>query len=400
MKGELLGTILLLGTVIAGAVASADTGTVAPPSAESERRPLPIEGQDAAITSATLVGPRFYPPELFQGFEDFHNPRLRRLRKDYDLDEVVSGEKDEFRKLLRLRGWVHSRWPIDNNQTFDGDVFDILEKAKTGAGFYCTHSMNVLHAAFTTMGFVGRRLGVDRNHEDFGRSIHHGVNEVWSNTYAKWVLMDAKYDIHYERDGVPLSALELHEAVRADSGKGVKKVQGLERREIPMENPETPEASVREYWWVSYYMQQNSFSQPHWSGNNRLAIFDDDGFRKTTWYRSNDDGLVKHWAYRAGTFLPTQNRHELEWTPGVPDLRPHQVEPGKLAVEIYSATPNLQSYQVRLNGRSWKAIQGTSYLWQLTKGTNTLDVRTRNLFGVEGPVVTASVQFNPANGGA
>src|SRR5688572_32830593 len=47
----------------------------------------------------------------------------------------------------------------------------------------------------------------------------------------------------------------------------------------------------REYWWVSYYMQQNAFTQPHWRGNNRLAIFDDAGFHNTAWYRSMDTGL-------------------------------------------------------------------------------------------------------------
>ena len=57
--------------------------------------------------------------------------------------------------------------------------------------------------------FVVRDLGVDRNHEDLGKSMHHGVNEVWSNDYAKWVLLDAKYDIHYERAGTPLSALQV-----------------------------------------------------------------------------------------------------------------------------------------------------------------------------------------------
>ncbi len=61
--------------------------------------------------------------------------------------------------------------------------------------------------------------------EDLGRSLHHGVNEVWSSDHAKWVLFDAKYDVHFERDGVPQSELELHEAVRVDGGRGIGRCQ-------------------------------------------------------------------------------------------------------------------------------------------------------------------------------
>ena len=121
-----------------------------------------------------------------------------------------------------------------------GDAFEILEKAKTGAGFYCTHSMRVQHAVMTAMGYVVRDLGVDSDHLVFGKSNHHGVNEVWSNEYAKWVLLDAKYDIHFERAGVPLSALELHEAVRADLGKGIVKVAGTGPARGPYERSGVP----------------------------------------------------------------------------------------------------------------------------------------------------------------
>src|SRR5439155_24556170 len=215
--------------------------------------------------------------------------------------------------------------PIDNDQQFSGDAFAILEKAKTGAGFNCTHSMAVQHAVMVSMGYVARDLGVDRNHEDIGRSMHHGVNEVWSNDYAKWVLLDAKYDTHYERDGVPLSALELHEAVRADGGKGVMKMQGVERLLSPSQKPEAAENNIRSYWWVSYNLRHNPFTEPQMSGSSRLLIYDNDAFRNTTWYRSNGSQLVKHWAYEAQAFIPMRNRHEIEWTPGVADLRARQV---------------------------------------------------------------------------
>ena len=180
----------------------------------SKGRPLVVQGANPAVLSATVEGPTFHAPEHFQAFEDYYHRRLKRLREEYHLDQVVAKETNEFRRLLKLRHWVHTRWPIDNDQNFSGDAFAILEQAKTGAGFHCAHAMVVQEAVLSAMGYVARNLGVDRDHRDLGRSAHHGVNQVWSNDYAKWVVFDAKYDVHFEREGVPLSAMDLHERVR------------------------------------------------------------------------------------------------------------------------------------------------------------------------------------------
>lgn len=360
----------------------------------TQSRGLPIEGADSSIVQPTVTGPQFHPDELFLGVEDYYNPRLKRLREEYRLDEVVAGEKDEFRKLLKLRHWVHTRWRIDNDQNFSGDAFAILEKAKTGAGFHCAHSMVVQQAVMTAMGFVARNLGVDRNHEDLGRSAHHGVNEVWSNEYAKWVVLDAKYDVHFERDGVPLSALELHEAVRADGGRGIVKVKGVERRVVPMEETGTTEGAVRSYWWVAYRQRQNTFTQPHWSGGSRMVVLDNEAFRSGTWYRNVGKDLVKHWAYAANAFIPTRDRHQIEWTPGVPDVQARQVAPGELDVRVRSATPNFKAYWIRVNGGAWSAAD-VPVRWRLKPGENVLQVHARNLFDVDGPTVTATVTFTP-----
>jgi hypothetical protein len=380
--------------ILATAAGAAPGGSLASGVAHAPR-PLNVEGASTAILRATVSGPHFYAPETFPGIEDYHNPRLKRLRDEYGLAQVIAGETGEFRKQLRLRHWVFSRWPIDNDQQFGGDAFSILEKAKTGAGFHCSHSLAVQHAVMVSMGFVVRDLGVDRNHEDLGRSVHHGVNEVWSNEYAKWVLFDAKYDIHFERAGVPLSALELHEAVRADGGRGIVKAQGIERREAPMDVPEAPEATVRGYWWVSYYLRPSPFTEPNWSGSSRLLVFDSPSFRESTWHRGSSTGLVEHWAYAANAFVRTLNRHEIEWTPGVTDLRLRQLAPAELEVELRSATPNLAGYMVSINGKGWRAAESSRLRWPLSPGENQLEVRTRNRFGVEGPIASAAVRFAP-----
>jgi hypothetical protein len=359
----------------------------------SQQRPLHIQDSQPNISEAIVRGPQFHAPETFHGFEQSTSPQIRRLRDEYQLDDVVRGETDEFRQMLKLRHWVHSRWPIDNEQKLSGDVFQILEYAKAGHGFYCTHSMRVQHAVMTAMGFIARDLGVDCDHQEFGRSIHHGVNDVWSNQYAKWVVLDAKYDVHYELEGVPLSARELHEAARADGGKKVVKVQGVDRAPVPMKGLEYPTSSVLTYWWVSYYLPLNTFTGQ--TRDNRLVIFDNSAFRDTKWYRGGANSLKEHWAYAAKTFVPTRDRNSIDWTPGVPELQARQVSPAELEVTFHSVTPNLKDYEVRVAGGPWQSAVDR-YRWALQSGTNTLEVRTRNSFGVNGPAMTASVRLAPA----
>lgn len=386
---------------LAFAAAAQDRQSPVKPAQEAksqQSRPLPIAGSNEGIVQATVAGPRFHAPELFQGFEDYYHPRIKKLREEYELDKIVAGEPNEFRRILKLRHWLHGRWSFDFNQEFKGDAFAILAKAKTGSGFNCAHSMTVQQAVLSAMGYVARYVQVDRNHEDVGRSMHHGVNEVWSNDYAKWVLLDAQYDIHFESAGVPQSALELHEAVRADGGRGIVMVRGVERREVPMapkDGPQAHEATVRSYWWVCYPQRQNPFTQPHFAARERHVIFDNEAFRKTTWYRGNDKVSVKHWAYAAKAFVPTTDRTQIEWTPGVPDLRVRRAAPTELEVEIRSATPNFEAYVVRLNGGEPLPSEDGRLRWKLKPGANTLQVRSRNLFGVEGPLVTATVALQP-----
>ena len=149
---------------------------------QADARPLTVDNAAASLRSATIAGPRFVAPEVFQGHEDFHHPRLKRLRDENKLDDVVKGEESEFRRLLKLRNWVSRQWPVDNSQEWNGDAFAILEKArKEGAGFHCAHSMTVQYAVMTSMGAVARNLGTDVDHLKFGKSFHHGVNEVWSH---------------------------------------------------------------------------------------------------------------------------------------------------------------------------------------------------------------------------
>jgi hypothetical protein len=126
-----------------------------------------------------------------------------------------------------------------------------------------------------------------------------------------------------------------------------------------------------------------------------LLVYDNAAFRDTTWHRDHGNGLAPHWAYAANAFVRTTDRHRIEWTPGVPALSVRQLSADRLEVELRSATPNFESYQVRLNAEPPNSVTDGHVHWSLNPGENKLTVRTRNLFGVLGPEVTATVWYEP-----
>ena len=79
----------------------------------------------------------------------------------------------------------------------------------------------------------------------------------------------------------------------------------------------------------------------------------------------------------------------------MPDLRVRRATPTEFEVEIRSATPNFEAYVVRLNGAEPRACADGRLRWKLEPGANSLQVHSRNLFGVDGPRVNVSVAFKP-----
>ncbi len=53
-------------------------------------------------------------------------------------------------------------------------------------------------------------------------------------------------------------------------------------------------------------------------------------------------------------------------------------------------TPNFKRYEARIDGGAW-ASTVSRFLWSIHEGSNRLELRTVNQFGVEGPASTVEV---------
>jgi hypothetical protein len=328
-----------------------------------------------------VENPQYCGNELFRAFENYYSPRISQLRSRYGLDTVVAGENDEWKRILLLRHWIKSHIAIDNDNPTQtrGDTFAILDAALKGGKFHCTHFSIVQHAVLNSFGYVTRRLGCGPGLKDDGG--HHGVNEVWVNKFSKWVLIDSKYDAHFEKDGVPLSALEIRDEVWRDGAKSVVCVVGPERK--PMKpDPVTGKSETRPdtYRWCSWETDTNRFTTFPARPTSTLVVLDDEIFRNNTWYRDRKP----HWAYNTPYFIKTTRRDWIEWTPNVITSKV-TITDNKAHVFLSSCTPNFRSFQMMDEDSKWSDCNEQVDLSLDGSDHHRFVFRTINLFGVTGP---------------
>ena len=159
------------------------------------------------ITNASIVRSRF--PFSYQPYEE---PRLHELRRKYQLDEVIKGASSELEEFALLQSWTRSRFRRQDYQplTHNFDALEVLDRnlknladepLDPGKHLDPCHFFPLLYCQIVlTMGHTSRLV-----------SIGHGMVEVWSNQFQKWVTMDAELDLHYEKNGIPLNMLEIRD---------------------------------------------------------------------------------------------------------------------------------------------------------------------------------------------
>ena len=347
-------------------------------------------GEGKQFVVLDVENPRYCGNELFRAFENYYSPRISQLRSRYGLDAVVAGESDEWKRILLLRHWIKSKIAIDNDNPTQtrGDTFAILDAALRGGKFHCTHFSIVQHAVLNSFGYVTRRLGCGPGLKDDGG--HHGVNEVWVNKFGKWVLIDAKYDAHFEKNDVPLSALEIRDEVWRDGAKSVIRVVGPDRN--PMRpDPETGKWETRPdtYRWCSWETDTNRFTTFPARPTSTLVVLEDGIFRNNTWYR---DGKP-HWAYDTPYFIKTTRRDWIEWTPNVITSKV-TIADNRAHVFLASCTPNFRSFQIMDENGTWRDCGEQVELSLDSRDRKRFTFRTINLFGVSGPEHRVEIALN------
>jgi hypothetical protein len=149
-------------------------------------------------------------------YDDLKDPRFGEMRREFAIDVVVAGAKDNFERLRRLALWVSSRWEHSPNQMASrSDPVTILREAQKGGRFICREYAIVMAGVASAYGMPSRVVNL-LPREVETRSEAHSVAEVWLEELHKWVLADGQYGAIGELSGVPLSAVELRAAFAED----------------------------------------------------------------------------------------------------------------------------------------------------------------------------------------
>ena len=340
--------------------------------------------REATYYAEKTDNPPYRPNTVFKGHEELTSPRFEHLRTKYRIDTVFHGEQDELKRILLLRHWIKSVISIDDyGDPYPGGnrVEGILDAALEGSGFHCGHFMKVQNAVVNAYGYVTRTLGAGAGGID-GHDGHHGINEVWLNSLNKWFLSDAKYDHHFEKDGIPLSALEVRDEYLKNKAADIVMVKGPDRTptDYDEETGNSKEEFARTYAWIEWHQNNDMFMKgPGY--DSPLIMYEDDYFKTHIWIW---DGKP-HWAYKNPDYMiRVPDRNAIEWTPNTIGSKV-TIDNNKATIVLYSDTPNLKTYEMKNSADdSWQAT--TDSLVTTLKGDGHEWVfRTVNLAGITGP---------------
>jgi len=344
------------------------------PGACSDRTPA------RGIVVKELDNGQIAPPEFPFLYESLGHPRLRELRSTEKLDQVVARGRTEFEKIVLLRSWARSQW---ENQDREGDVepyWDaqhILQAIRGGSlkGGMCSEYSVVLMQACLSFGFQARLVSVESR-----GGAGHSVVEVWSNYFDKCVVMDPLMDVHYERDRVPLDALELHSALVGARTADIAVVQGEKRRAIP-----DRETLVDNYFHLTVFLRNNSLSLFDRVLNNYMLSFRDD-------HTDGRPGLSRFSTTRAQDFSWPLNQTAMA-------IREKNPREGTIRLALTTNMPDFDRFEIRFNASTTWQKTNHQFVLKLAGGDATVSVRARNILGVPGPAATLRVSFAPSRPG-
>lgn len=368
---------------------------------------LNAEASDEARNAAGSVPFVYQPP----------SPRLQRLREKYHLDQVIAPGKTEMEQLMLLRYWVrnqcHRGWASHPALWIPPwDALLILEsRDRPDCLVMCTHYACVFTQCCLALGWNARHCILD----------HHCVSEVWVDSHRKWVMIDtgnsaerADVGLHFERNGVPLSARELHLIHRNGDTKGVQVrftpkhlMQAIASLCRPAPTPKgktiaRPDvislAELRKYpvcqlenYRRYAFPPRNNFLETLVPGEleHGFSHYFYDGY-----YWVGDSPDDPHLSPEYSRHLSPDRPQDIDWPlNGVRIYLSRTKKADELQVDLAAQVPNLARLEKQTSA-AWQATEAR-FVWKLQPGTNVLRVRGVNHWGRKGSPSAVRVEWKP-----
>lgn len=351
---------------------------------------LSLPGPVPVVTTAPPTSPA--DPSLPVRFEHSAAPRLAQLRAREQLDAVIAGAANEFDAILKLRDWVAAQFPHTEPDPYPAwDAMIVLDEIRAGhTGGFCAQFSQVLLQSLAALGVPARYLEIGSR----DNPLAHFPIEVWSNDFDKWVLIDADFILHYERNGVPLSAAEVHDAYVSGQASAVTIVQGARAPGHPA-STDLPEQTLELYYYVRYVLKADHVSAPFEAAFDRLN--DSIEFldaRTLPWeqspytspYVANEPLALQTTSSQAMVDAPI---NQLWMMPRVSDA-------GEVSVDLATNMPNVAYAEARVIDAlgvpgPWQRHVSPTFVWRVRAGDRVLEMRAVNDRDVAGPISAVSL---------
>ncbi|OPZ91472.1 MAG: hypothetical protein BWY73_01083 [candidate division TA06 bacterium ADurb.Bin417] len=353
-----------------------------------------LEGRTLTVTEA--VNHPVVPIRHGFAHETFRHPDLETLRKKYRLDEVGKGRPDEFGRQLALRDWVSAAATSGSPSVRcpggepgpDYHVAVMLEKARrSGHCYFCTYKALASVQLASAFGWTARLVNCDGQHGPAGpANCGHMVYEIWSNQFNKWYLNDSLFNVHYEKEGRPLSIYELRREFLTNRSRAVRQVWGPDR--YPMPREVHGGFGAWSFEWYVVYLHNNFFDFPPGDHIHPLLMVRDRFNRNRNWRRFDPKtGAGRGNVYVCkGMVIEEADPYHLNYPINQAEIR--LLRNGKsLKVRFHHNLPNFSHLEAAADGRKYRfENQREAELeWTPRRGEGRLSVRGVNTRGVAGP---------------
>lgn len=339
--------------------------------------PIPVVSRGPATSPAD--------PRLPVRYEWFSAPRLDLLRTRERLDSVIAGSATEFEALLRLKDWVAAQFPHADPIPYPPwDAIIVLDQIRAGiTGGFCAQYSQVLLQSLASLGVPARYVEIGTN----ANPINHFPIEAWSNDFGKWVLLDADFNVHYQKNGVPLSAVEVHDAYVSGEAASVTVVEGTALEGHPRV-ADWPHRTLELYYYLRYALKANHvaapFESPFDRTNEAIEFLDP---RTVPWAQSTVESTlpkapltVQSTTSRAFVDGPVNELWVAPWISG----------PAEVTLGLNTSMPNVARAEYRVVDAqgvagAWQTHLSPTLTWPVKPGERALEVRAVNSRGVAGP---------------
>lgn len=321
-------------------------------------------------------------------YQPYEEPKLAELRKNYRLDGVVAPARNEFEAMVLLRGWARSQFKRSDYQPkmVNFDALSVLRRNTRNKDnkecrpdqYRPCHFFPLFYSQISlSMGYQVRPTQIAFSTTGkLRKDFPHGTTEVWSNQFKKWVTMDADLNLHYEKDGVPLNLLEVHNARYEKNPSEIKIIRGtqtsgdlewkkkIEIKDMIKYHSYFKITDMRNDWMTNHYFRG------HPMRSDRASLF---------WV---DERMPE--VFNLGP--KTNNVDDFYWTLNQTEIlvKNESKAQNRLSLAFKTFTPNYKHFEILLDDSRKIVSTKPVFVWELHPGKNKLSVYSVNKFGIHG----------------